>query len=84
MNFFDMIGVTELIIIFLAFLIVFLPIPFMIWAIVSCANSNMPSDKKTMWLILIIFLGIFGSLTYLIFVRPKYYKKSKKSKSRKK
>lgn len=43
---------------------------FWLWALIDCA-SNYQEDDKTVWILLIIFVGAIGSLLYVIIARPK-------------
>lgn len=45
---------------------------FWIWTIVDCAKRQFPGDNdKIIWLVVIILLGVLGSLIYLIAGRSK-------------
>lgn len=63
------VGIVELVIILgilaisLAFFVLWL------WMLIDCI-SNEASDKKLMWLLIIIFTGGIGALIYLIVRRP--------------
>jgi len=45
---------------------------FWIWTIIDCAKRQFPGDNdKIIWLVVIIILGVLGSLIYLIAGRSK-------------
>ncbi len=56
------------------FLVVILPIIFMIYTLVDCAgteNSEIRNLPKWGWLLIIIFVGLIGSIAYWIAGRPR-------------
>lgn len=45
---------------------------FWIWSIIDCVKRDFPGDnEKILWLVIIIILGVLGSLIYLIAGRKK-------------
>jgi hypothetical protein len=61
-------GASELILL----LFLLLPACIWIWALIDCANNEPSSgNDKIIWVLIIIFLGVFGALLYLIARRPK-------------
>ncbi len=42
-----------------------------IWSLIDLLRAQTPSDTKILWLLVIVFLGIIGSLLYIFIQRPK-------------
>ena len=42
-----------------------------IWSLVDLLRAPTSSDTKLLWLLVIVFLGIVGSLLYIFIQRPK-------------
>lgn len=70
------IGPTELIILIFAFFI--LVLPFILWVYVLVDALKLPSsnwdvagENRTLWIVLIVVLGLLGALLYWLLPRPK-------------
>ena len=42
-----------------------------IWSLIDLLRAPTTSDTKILWLLVIVFLGIIGSLLYIFIQRPK-------------
>ncbi len=51
-------------------LLLVLPAIFWIWTIVDCAMREPEGNDKLVWLIVIVLIGIIGSLIYCLVRRP--------------
>jgi hypothetical protein len=46
-----------------------IPLVLWLWALIDCLKSNFSSSNKLIWILLIIFLPILGSILYLVIGR---------------
>jgi hypothetical protein len=58
------IGVQEIIVMFIALLIPVLAIVLLIWALVDILKNEFTGSNKLIWVILVLFLPLLGSILY--------------------
>lgn len=63
MHLLGMPGGSELVFIFF---ILFLPVVFWVAALLDCLRGNFSGDNKVIWVIVIIFLPVLGSILYFL------------------
>jgi Phospholipase_D-nuclease N-terminal len=51
------------------FLIGIAAFAFWIWMLIDVLQSSRPTNEKILWVILMVFLGVLGSLIYLVVAR---------------
>lgn len=51
------------------FIIVFIALTFIIWiwALIDCIRSDLKTEEKLLWVIVIVFLQVIGAIVYFIF-----------------
>lgn len=44
---------------------------FWLWTLIDCLRSDLPTDKKFIWVLVIALFSIIGSILYLVFGKDK-------------
>jgi hypothetical protein len=50
---------------------------FWFWTIADCVTHELPSEKRIIWLMIIIFMNFIGALLYYLVRRPERLRETK-------